>query len=223
MTATVIPRRSPRMGSLTSVTFQRYRYFSVASGTRDGPLPHHVTNTPAEPHLAHGESSLIVRAIQKDSVVPEYSSRGKTYVPYRRQFRVRERPPCRRESRYLRHQGRCLGDNRQACLSGHEGGSQGTHGGEARLGARPALGPHQIVRAVAARSKTVDRPGRCRFITFGVMWGGETCPNQTPPPPGPNGAIVPAGGLGTGAAGTGCARFPRLRRPPRLAAFFDAN
>jgi len=112
------------MGSLTSVTFQRYRYFSVASGTRDGPLPHHVTNTPAEPHLAHGESSLIVRAIQKDSVVLKYSSRGKTYVPYRRQFRVRERPPCRRESRYLRHQGRCLGDNRQACLSGHEGGSR---------------------------------------------------------------------------------------------------
>jgi hypothetical protein len=72
---------------------------------------------------------------------------------------------------------------------------QGTHGGEARLGARPALGPHQIVRAVAARSKTVDRPGRCRFITFGVMWGGETCPNQTPPPG--DGAIVPAGGLGT--------------------------
>ena len=184
MTATVIPRRSPRMGSLTSVTFQRYRYFSVASGTRDGPLPHHVTNTPAEPHLAHGESSLIVRAIQKDSVVLEYSSRGKTYVPYRRQFRVRERPPCCRESRYLRPQGRCLGDNRQASLSGHEMG-QGTHGGEARLGARPALGPHQIVRAVAARSKTVDRPGRCRFITFGVMWGGETCPNQTPPPRAP--------------------------------------
>jgi hypothetical protein len=29
-----------------------------------------------------------------------------------------------RESRYLRHQGRCLGDNRQASLSGHEGGSR---------------------------------------------------------------------------------------------------
>ena len=38
--------------------------------------------------------------------------------------RVRERPPCCRESRYLRHQGRCLGDNRQASLSGHEGGSR---------------------------------------------------------------------------------------------------
>jgi hypothetical protein len=69
---------------------------------------------------------------------------------------------------------------------------QGTHGGEARLGARPALGPHQIVRAVAARSKTVDRPGRCRFITFGVMWGGETCPNQTPPP-GPQWSHRPRG------------------------------
>jgi hypothetical protein len=43
--------------------------FSVASGTRDGPLPNHVTNTPAGPHLAHGESSVIVKAIQKDSVL----------------------------------------------------------------------------------------------------------------------------------------------------------
>jgi hypothetical protein len=63
--------------------------------SRDGPLPNHVTNTPAEPHLAHGESPLIVRAIQKDSVVLKYSSRGTTYGPYRRQFRVRERLPCR--------------------------------------------------------------------------------------------------------------------------------
>jgi hypothetical protein len=32
---------------------------------------------------------LILRAIQKDSVALKYSSRGMTYVPYRRQFRVR--------------------------------------------------------------------------------------------------------------------------------------
>ena len=36
-----------------------------------------------------------LRAIQKDSVVLKYSSRGTTYVPYRRQFRWRERLPCR--------------------------------------------------------------------------------------------------------------------------------
>ena len=68
---------------------------AAAIFSRDGPLPNHVTNTPAEPHLAHGESPLIVRAIQKDSVVLKYSSRGTTYGPYRRQFRVRERLPCR--------------------------------------------------------------------------------------------------------------------------------
>jgi hypothetical protein len=223
VTATVIPRRgSPRMGSLTSVTFQRYRYFSVASGTRDGPLPHHVTNTPAEPHLAHGESSLIVRAIQKDSVVLKYSSRGKTYVPYRRQFRVRERPPCRRESRYLRHQGRCLGDNRQACLSGHEGGSRHAwRRGAAWSAPRPWAAPD----CEGCRGPVQDGGSSwpVPVYHFRCDVGRGDLPESNPAPPGPNGAIVPAGGLGTGAAGTGCARFPRLRRPPRLAAFFEAN
>ena len=42
----------------------------------------------------HGVS-LVGSAIQKDSVVLKYSSRGPTYIPYLRQSRCRERLPCR--------------------------------------------------------------------------------------------------------------------------------